>query len=281
MADERDGEDGADPTACGPIRRERADTYHVLRIVRPDKKNALDRAMYRALTLGLTDGEADDAIGAHVIFGLPGVFCAGNDIADFAAAAAGRGDVAEARADHAGGGPLDDILAFVRLLPRLQKPLIAGVDGVAVGIGTTLLFHCDMVYATANARFSTPFVDLGLVPEAGSGLLAQERLGYLTAFELLVAGRAFGAEFMAEHGLVNRLVPADDLEAVVRAAAKCLADKPRSALLASKALMKPHRADLIAQVEREAAAFADHLTSPEAQAAFAAFLGRGRSADAG
>lgn len=278
MAHVRDGKLGADGLdadgwATGHIRRERGDTYHVLRIARADKMNALDRAMYRALTAGLLEGEADDGVAVHVILGQPGVFCAGNDISDFAAAAGNSGATsAEA---------VKDILDFVRLLPRLRKPLIAGVDGVAVGIGTTLLFHCDMVYATENARFSTPFVDLGLVPEAGSGLLAQQRLGYLTAFELLVAGRQFGAEFMAEAGLVNRLVPAEDLDEVVVAVAKCLGAKPRSAMLASKALMKSDLDAIAAQVEREAEAFARHLVSEEAQTAFATFLARRRTADAG
>lgn len=273
MTDVRDGEQGAGLAAAGSIRREPGDTYHVLRIARPDKKNALDRAMYRALTAGLEDGEADPSIAVHIILGVPGIFCAGNDISDFAAAAS------TGESSGAGSDALDDILAFVRLLPRLEKPIIAGVDGAAVGIGTTMLFHCDMVYATENARFSTPFVDLGLVPEAGSGLLAPQRLGYLTAFEMLVGGRAFGAEFMAEAGLVNRLVPAEDLEEVVTSVARCLAEKPRAALLAAKALMKPDRAILDAQIEREAAAFARHLSSDEAKSAFGAFLARGRPVD--
>jgi enoyl-CoA hydratase/carnithine racemase len=238
----------------------RADGIATLRMARPEKKNALDRAMYRALGAALIEGEASSEVAVHVLVGSQGVFTAGNDIADFLAGGAGDAE------------RLDDILAFVRLLPRLEKPLIAGVDGPAVGIGTTLLMHCDLVYASDRASFSTPFLALGLVPEAASSLLMPARMGYARAFEMLALGATFSAERMREAGVVNAVVPADRLEATVAEAARALAAKPAAALAAARQLMRGDRSAILAQTEAEAKVFAERLRSSEAIEGFRAFL---------
>src|SRR5690606_23572089 len=152
----------------------------------------------------LAAGDASPEVVAHLFIGSGGVFSAGNDINDF---------VERARTGRTLEGP---VLDFLRVLVRIQKPMIAAVDGLGVGIGTTLLFHCDLVYATPEARFMAPFVDLGAVPEAGSSLLGPQRMGYARAFELLVLGEPFTAERAQEAGLVNAIVPADELEATAR-----------------------------------------------------------------
>ena len=234
----------------------------LIRLARPDKKNAIDGPMYRALAAALEDGEAAPHVAAHVLLGAPGVFTAGNDIAAFLAAAQT-------------GVPLaDDILAFVRLLPRLTKPLIAGVDGVAVGIGTTLLLHCDLVYASPQASFSTPFLALGLVPEAASSLLMPLRMGHARAFEMLALGTTFPAERMVQAGVVNGIVPSGDLEVVVTRAAEALAAKPPEALAAARRLMRGDVDAVCRRIEEEAAVFTERMRSPEALAAFRGFLDR-------
>lgn len=238
----------------------RAEGVSTLRLVRPEKKNALDGAMYRGLTAALAAGEAAADVAVHVLLGSGGVFTSGNDIADFLAG--GAGDVRR----------LGDILAFVRLLPRLEKPLIAGVDGPAVGIGTTLLMHCDLVYATERASFSTPFLALGLVPEAASSLLMPARMGYARAFEMLALGSTFPAERMREAGVVNRVVPAERLEETVAEAARALARKPPAALAAARRLMRGDVETIAAHGEAEARVFAERLASPEAMEAFRAFM---------
>ncbi|MEW5965193.1 MAG: enoyl-CoA hydratase-related protein [Pseudomonadota bacterium] len=243
----------------GAISTSRANGVATLRLTRPEKRNALDRAMYRALSAALIEGEASSGVAVHVLVGSEGVFTAGNDIADFLA---GGGD-----ADR-----LADILAFVRLLPRLEKPLIAGVDGPAVGIGTTLLMHCDLVYASDRASFSTPFLALGLVPEAASSLLMPLRMGYARAFEMLALGATFSAERMCEAGVVNAVVPVESLEATVAEAARALAAKPPTALAAARRLMRGDVEAVAAHSEAEARVFAERLRSPEAAEAFRAFM---------
>ncbi len=241
-------------TLRGPIQ--------VIRINRAAKKNALTEAMYSGLCDAIESGDQNTAIAAHVIFGSQGVFTAGNDIADFLATSQGAGGLA------------DGVLRFIRLLPVVAKPLIAGVDGLAVGIGTTMLLHCDLVYATPAARFATPFLNLGLVPEAASSLLMPARMGYARAFEMLVLGEAFDAEQAHQAGLVNAVVPSDMLEDTVIAAARRLADKPPAALATARRLMRGDAASVLARTEAEASAFRQCLKSPEARAAFEAFLSR-------
>ena len=149
----------------GQIERSLSDGVEVLRLVRPEKRNALTQEMYKALSDAFEAGEADGGVRVRVLFGSGGQFTAGNDIGDFLASARGE------------GGPPREVLRFIEVLPKLGKPVIAGVDGHAVGIGTTLLMHCDLVYATPAALFATPFLDLGLVPEAASSLLMPQCVG--------------------------------------------------------------------------------------------------------
>jgi enoyl-CoA hydratase/carnithine racemase len=236
----------------------------VLRMARASKKNALTEAMYGALAGALEAGDADGAIAAHVIAGSGGVFTAGNDIGDFLATATGTGAMGE------------EVLRFIRRLPQVAKPIVAAVDGPAVGVGTTMLFHCDLVYATPEARFSTPFVDLGLVPEAASSLTMPARLGYARAFEMLALGANVDAERMRAAGLINAIVPARDLDRVAMEAATALAAKPRGALAVTRRLLRGDPADILARMDLEAAAFRERLASPEARAAFQAFLSRSK-----
>lgn len=238
----------------------RAGATQVLRFARPQKKNALTGAMYAALADAIAAGDADGDVAVHVIFGSGGVFSAGNDLGDFLETAEGAGGL---------GG---DVLRFIRLLPKIRKPLLAGVDGKAVGIGTTLLFHCDLVYATPESEFSTPFLDLGLVPEAGSSLLGPRLMGPQRAFELLALGAPFSAERALQSGFVNGLVSKADLEAHVLAAAMKLAAKPPDALLMSRRLLRGDASDISGRIEEEALAFEKRLRSPEAREAFQAFF---------
>ncbi len=237
----------------------------VIRFLRPDKKNAFTGPMYTAMSEALDAAETSDAIAVHVFIGSGGVFSAGNDINDFLrrAEAAAKGD--------AKGIPAPS-LDFIRRLPKVTRPMIAAVDGLAIGIGTTLLFHCDLVYATPAASLRAPFLDLGLIQEAGSSLTAPARLGYPRAFELIGLGEPFGAERALQAGLVNAVVSADKLEATALAAARRLAAKPRQALLASRRLLRRNHAEISATIDEEAQAYATLMHSPEAREAFTAFL---------
>ena len=233
---------------------------NIIRLVRPAKKNALSTAMYRAISEGLEAGERDRDVRVHVLLGSDGVFSAGNDLGDFLA----QGGVA--------GQGFDDGLRFLRLLPMLKKPIVAGVDGLAVGVGTTILFHCDLVYASGRSTFSTPFVDLGLVPEAGSSLLAPQRLGYARAFELLVLGEPFSAERLLSAGLINAVVDEGEVERTAIDAARRLAAKPAAAVASSRSLLRGDLVPLGERIEAEVRLFKERLSSVEAQAAFTAFL---------
>ena len=238
----------------------RADAVQLLRINRPDKKNALTRPMYKALCDAIEAGDADPAIAAHVIAGTGGMFTAGNDIKDFLAAGASS------------DGQVSEVVRFIRLLPKINKPLIAAVDGIAIGIGTTLLFHCDLVYATPAATFATPFLDLGLVPEAGSSLLMPRLMGYQRCFEMLVMGETFTAERAREAGFVNAIVPATDLEKTAMMSARRLAAKPPEALAIARRMLRGDIAEISKRVDEEAIAFEQRLKTPEAREAFQAFL---------
>jgi enoyl-CoA hydratase/carnithine racemase len=246
------------------VRIEREGALLLLRFDRPDKKNAVTGAMYGALAAALEEADGDDGIGVCVFLGAPGMFSAGNDIADFVAMAA------------QGRGLGEPILRFLRALAGSDRPLMAGVDGPAVGIGTTLLLHCDYVLATPRSLFRTPFAALGLVPEAASSLLAPRLIGHARAFELLVMGGDLDAETARICGLVNRVVEPEELEAELLGAARGLAAKPRDAVLASRRLLKGEPAEALARIDAEAELFAERLRSPEAQAAFAAFLEKGK-----
>jgi enoyl-CoA hydratase/carnithine racemase len=235
----------------------------VIRLARVDKKNAITSAMYDAMADALEAANKSDDIAVSVFLGAPEIFSAGNDIADFIRA------VTE-------GSSTGGATRFIRGLATADRPMMAGVDGLAVGIGTTLLLHCDYVLATRNARMRTPFVALGLVPEAASSLIAPQLMGYCRAFEMLVMGRDLDAEAAKAAGLVNAIVPPESLEAQVLDAAHALAKLPREAVLASRRLMKGSADEIVVQIEKEWSVFAERLKSPEAQAAFAAFMGKGK-----
>jgi enoyl-CoA hydratase/carnithine racemase len=238
----------------------RCDGAQILRLSRPEKRNALTSPMYAALADAIEAGDDDRAVAAHVIIGSGGVFTAGNDLGDFMSTARGTGELGR------------DVLRFIRLLPVTRKPLIAAVDGIAIGIGTTLLFHCDLVYATPASIFATPFLDLGLIPEAASSLLMPKRMGYARAFEMLILGERMTADAAVAAGFVNKIVETDGLEAAAIDAARRLADKPPEALATARRLMRGDPAAILARIEAEAAEFRERLKSPEATEAFTAFF---------
>jgi enoyl-CoA hydratase/carnithine racemase len=236
----------------------REGAVQILRLNRPEKKNALTVAMYKALAAALNAANTDDGVAVTVILGQPGIFCAGNDIADFLAASQG-GDVLHG-------------LEFLKALAACDKPLIVAADGPAVGLGTTILFHCDLAFASPRAVFQTPFVDLGLVPEAGSSLLGPRVMGHVRAFELLAMGEPFSAEQAKEAGLINRIVAPDALESEALKAARTLADKPRQALRIARRLLRGDTTALVERMQEEGAHFLERIKSNEAASAFMAFL---------
>ncbi|WP_420959750.1 crotonase/enoyl-CoA hydratase family protein [Brucella sp. IR073] len=242
---------------------ERQDAVQIIRITRPEKKNALTRAMYAAMAEALRKGDADHAIRVHVFFGAPGAFSAGNDMQDFMAAASGGSLGAE-------------VLDFLNALSTAKKPIVSGVDGLAIGIGTTIHLHCDLTFATPQSVFRTPFVDLGLVPEAGSSLLAPRLMGYQKAFALLALGEGFSAEAAKEAGIVYRIVEAEELESATLEAARAVAARPPQAMQIAKALLRGADEPVGDRIAREAKHFAERLTSQEAREAVAAFLAKKR-----
>lgn len=233
-----------------------------VRMARADKKNALTQGMYAGMAAAITAaGEADD-VRALLFLGVPGAFSAGNDIQDFLAMI-GRGQGI--------AGPVTD---FLRALIGSTKPAIAGVDGPAVGVGTTMLMHCDHVVASERSVFATPFVDLGLVPEAASSLIGPRIMGHQRAFELLAMGRRFDARRAEAAGLVGEVVAPEALEDRARAVAAEIAAKPAGAMREARALIRGDVSEILRRMEDEAALFRDRLASPEAQAAFMAFMSR-------
>lgn len=231
-----------------------------IRIHRPDKKNALTRAMYIGMTEALRQAEQDAGVRVVLLTGGDDCFTAGNDIADFAAAKPGEAPVA---------------VEYLRILAAAKKPVVAAVSGVAIGIGTTMLLHCDLVYAAENARFQLPFVNLGLCPEAGSSLILPAMLGHHRAAELLLFGEPFGAESARHLGLVNHVLGTHELMPKVLERAQALAEKPPMALRTTKMLLKNGARDAIAQtMNRETEQFAALLQGSEAKEAMMAFLQR-------
>ena len=225
-----------------------------LTLHRPEKRNALTQAMYNALAAALDEAAGLPSVRVVLITGAADCFTAGNDLADFVA----TGDAGAA-------------ITFLNALSTFPKPLVAAVNGVAVGIGTTLLLHCDLAYAGPTARFALPFVNLGLCPEGASSLLLAQRAGALLAHELLRVGEAFDGATALRAGLVNAVV--EDARAVAAQKAALLAAKPPAALVASKALLRAPLAQAVAaQMEAEFARFGALLQGPEAAEATAAFL---------
>lgn len=227
-----------------------------IHIDRPDKKNALTAPMYRTMTAALADASARADIGALLFAGQGDAFCAGNDLKDFMAGPEGGAAA----------------FAFIRAIAAFDKPIVAAVQGLAVGVGTTMLFHCDLIYAAPDARFVMPFVNLGIVPEAGSSLLAPATLGHAKAAAMLLLGEPMDAATADQAGLVSAIVPADALLAHARAKAAALMAKSPQALALTRRLMRGDPSVLAARIEEEADLFRQTLASPEAQEAFAAFF---------
>ncbi|MES2496606.1 MAG: enoyl-CoA hydratase-related protein [Pseudomonadota bacterium] len=244
------------------IRIDTADGIATITIARPDKKNSITDPMYAALADALDAFAVDPAVRVALIAGEGPDFCAGNDISMFAAAAGG--DPAASMAN---------VRRFLAAISTFPKPLVAAVTGRAIGIGTTMLLHCDLVYLAEDAALLMPFVDLGLVPEAGSSRLLPMRIGHARAFALVALGEPVSGADAVVLGLGNAALPADDVLPAAQSAARKLAAKPSAALIATKALMRD--ADGIrAAIDTDTAAFVERLSSPEAATAFAAFAAR-------
>ena len=243
------------------IKIERKDNILTLTFARPDKKNALTNAMYGVLADQLVAAETDPAARVIVLRGEGDMFTSGNDVGEFAAIATGavQGERHVSR--------------FIRALAESTRPLVAAVQGRAVGVGTTMLLHCDFVVLADNAQLSTPFVNLALVPEAASTLLMQMRIGYARAYEMFALGEAMDARTAHHLGLANRVVPLDRLHAEAAGIAARLARQPAGSLTATKQLMR-NAAVLPAQIDAESAHFAARLKTAEAREAFTAFAER-------
>jgi len=230
-----------------------------IEIARPEKKNALTAEMYQALAAALATAEADPAVRVILISGAGGNFTAGNDLADFL--------------DHP---PMDQdapVFRFLNAFSTLQKPFVAAVEGVAVGVGTTILLHCDLVYVGASARFALPFANLGLTPEAASSLLLPLRAGHARAAEMLMLGEVFSAQTALDTGIANAVLA--DGQVLDHALERCrkLITQPAASLRLTKQLMKRAQQALIREtMSTEADIFRQRLVSPEAKEAFAAFF---------
>lgn len=225
---------------------------------RPDRRNALDRATYQGLIDAIAAAEAEASVRAIVLTGAGGCFTSGNDLKDFAAAGLGGPRVA---------------IDFLTAISTAKKPIVAAVEGFAVGIGTTMLLHCDLAYAGSSASFRVPFVALGLCPEGGSSYLLPLIAGSKRAAELLMLGEAFGPEVAQEAGLLNGVAEEGDALALALEKARALAALPPQSVALTKMLLKRGSAAAVAEtIATEARHFGERLLSAEAQAAFAAFL---------
>ena len=228
---------------------------------RPQKKNAFTGEMYEAAARALVEAESNDAVRVVVLTGSGGAFTAGNDLKDFL--------------EHPPADEDSPVFRFLRALAHLSRPVVAGVDGVAVGIGTTLLLHCDYVAATERAVFSMPFVNLGLSPEGASSVLLPRVAGLALASELLMFGEPFDASTALRAGIINQVVPEASLAEVVQKRAAALAAKPVESLRLTKRLLRePLRATVDDALSREGTLFVQRLGSAEAREAFNAFLSK-------
>lgn len=230
-----------------------------IQINRPEKKNALTQPMYAGISEAVRAGEADDRVRAIILHGLDGCFTSGNDLENFR------------------NGPSPDRIyphnLYLDTLCHAQKPLIAAVSGIALGIGTIMLFHCDFVYAAPGSRFSLPFVNLGLSPEGGTSYILPHLVGHQKAAELILLGEQFDSQLAAQIGLVNQVVAADELLAKALETAERLAQKSPEAIRTAKALLKRGMKDAVTTaMSRELDLFNERLASPEVAAAIAKFF---------
>jgi enoyl-CoA hydratase/carnithine racemase len=241
------------------IRSETSGGVLTLTLNRPEKKNALTREMYQALGDAIGGSAGDSAVRCIVLQAEGDAFTAGNDLADFAAV--NRGTATDPHR------PMNPLLAA---LARSTTPIVAAVQGRAVGVGTTMLLHCDLVFLSEDALLSTPFVNLALVPEAASSLLLPARIGHARAFAMFVLGRPVDAATALSWGIANAVYPLAELRVRARQAAEAIAAKPHAAVTRTKTLMRDASL-LLTRMEAEGQHFAAQLASPEAKEAFAAF----------
>ncbi|HEY0236702.1 MAG TPA: enoyl-CoA hydratase-related protein [Afipia sp.] len=238
------------------------DATRVITLRRPEKKNAITQDMYTAMTRAIDTAQNNPAIRCLVITGGSGVFTAGNDLDDFLRASEGTG-----------ARPLNG-MKFLHSLVHNSKPIVAAIDGPAVGIGATMVFHCDYVLASTTATFSTPFIHLGLVPEGASSLLVPRTMGYQRAFSMLVMGRPVSAEDAQIAGFVNAVVAPGHTEVEARKVARDISALPVEAVALSRKLLKPPADELVRRIDQESHMFGERMESPEAIAAFKAFFSR-------
>ena len=246
-------------TSLGISVEDRGGVRHVM-LDRPEKKNALTVAMYAVLAEAVTSASRDD-VGALLIGARGDTFTAGNDLRDFL--------------DQPPHGEDAPVIRFLIGLATTDVPVIAAVRGNAVGIGTTMLLHCDLVYAASNVRLRVPFVDLGLVPEAGSSVLLPRRIGRARAGAALFLGESIAADQAYAAGLVTKILPDGELDAAADAAARAIAAKPRQAVRETKRLISHDRDAIVGAIKRETEAFRARLATDEARAAMSAFFQRG------
>lgn len=237
------------------------DGIFTIQMNRPEKKNAITQDMYRQMAEGFRKADQDDNVRVVVLCGTPDLFSAGNDIKDF-----------QARAAQKEKNKAFATVEFFEGVLGLRKPLIAAVNGYAIGIGTTMLLHCDLVYAGKSATFSLPFVNLGLCPEFGSSMILPQLAGHQRAAELFLLGETFSADHAREVGIVNQVFDDASLMDEVTAIARRVAQKSPAALMATKKLMKNHKADDVRRaIQTDGEVFFELLTGPEAAEAFTAF----------
>lgn len=230
-----------------------------IEIARPEKKNSLTLAMYQAMADAIDAAQADAAVRALLITGQPGAFTSGNDLEDFM--------------QRPPTGDDSPVLRFMRALSGCSKPVVAAVTGAAVGIGTTMLLHCDLVYVSDEARLAMPFVALGLVPEFASSLLIPQLVGHAKAAQLLLLGEPFTGSDAVEFGIANAVLPPEEVLPFARRMAERFNTLPAGAVRDAKRLMRGASKDLVQQtIAAEVAIFATRLRSPEAQEAFQAFF---------
>lgn len=240
------------------------DATRVITLRRPEKKNALTQDMYLAMSEAINSAQDNAAIRCIVITGGSGVFTAGNDLEDFLKDGTANSD--KPRASNA--------IKFLHALANNAKPIVAAVDGIAIGVGTTMLFHCDYVLASTSATFSTPFIHLGLVPEGASSLLVPRTMGHQRAFAMLVMGRTVSAEEAREAGFVNAVVATGHTETEARKVAREICALPAEAVALSRKLLKSPPEEIIQRIDQESALFGERMRSDEAVNAFKRFFAR-------
>jgi enoyl-CoA hydratase/carnithine racemase len=238
------------------------DSTRTIVMRRPEKKNTLTQEMYLALSDAIETAQSDPAIRCLVLTGRSGVFTAGNDISDFLQAATAKDDGARPR----------NAVIFLQSLVNNRKPIIAAVDGIAIGIGTTMVFHCDYVIASTTAIFQTPFIQYGLVPEGASSLLLPRMMGYQRAFSMLVMGRPMSAQDARDAGFVNIVVPPGHALVEARKVAREICALPADAVAISRKLLKLPTEDMVRRIGQEDHFFGERMRSPEAIAAFRNFF---------